>query len=123
MGFNLQMVKMEEKVMCLKGTNPEVPSSLGAAESCGFMVHGPAQSSSGDVSDPACVLHVVSNFLVYHPPLPWGLPEPPDSSEPVFDDQTQSPEPLVWQWRGTRGLAFPGIGHRQCSLRIENQPS
>lgn len=74
MGFNLQMVKMEEKVMCLKGTNPEVPSSLGAAESCGFMVHGPAQSSSGDASDPACVLHVVSNFLVYHPPSPLGPP-------------------------------------------------
>lgn len=108
---------MEEKVVWLKGTNPQVLSSLGAAESCGFMVHGTAQSSSGDASDPACLLCPVSKCLAYHPPLPWGLPEPPDSSEPVFAEQTQSQEPPVWQWRGTQALAFPSIAHSPAEHR------
>lgn len=63
MGFKLQMVKTDEKVVWLKGTNPQVPSSLRPAEGCGFTVHGAAQSSCGDASDPALPLHPVSKFL------------------------------------------------------------
>lgn len=112
MGLYLEMVKMEEKVMWLKGTNPQVPSSLGAEESCGFMVHGAAQSSSGDASDPACLLCPVSNFLVYPPPSPGGLPEPPDSSEPVLDSE---PGASCVAAEGFTGPQFPCIGHSWCS--------
>lgn len=112
--------------MWLKGTNPQVPSRLGAAESCGFTVHSAAHLSCGDASDPAC-LPCQSRIFSSTLPLSLGasgsLQIPP--SPQGLDDRTQSQEPPGGWPRGPRGLTFPCIGHCHARVPTENreQPS